>query len=79
MDTLVGFFPLFWLEEPSEWFLKKTHCSGCGYGTSVQDLFNDLHCVLFNVDIMCQVSRWKTDICVPECHSGNSLEIMHFR
>lgn len=25
------------------------------------------------------VSRWKVDMCVPECHGVNSLEVMHFR
>ena len=26
-----------------------------------------------------QVSRWRIDMCIPECHSMNSLEVMHFR
>lgn len=25
------------------------------------------------------VSRWKIDMCVPECHGVNSLEVMHFQ
>lgn len=42
---------IFWLDEVNA-FLKNTYCSGCGSGTFVQVVFNDLfkrYCVLFNM------------------------------
>lgn len=55
---------IFWLEEVSA-FLKNTYCSGCGYGTFVQALFNDLFKgTVFSLiwHIMYQLSRWRSDM-----------------